>query len=167
MEHLLHEVVLVGVHHDVRLCLCLVAGDCHVADDGQLGKCSNVVMSLNLVTEELDEEEDACGDGKTEDKSDEHNHRPFGANLSKELRVVNEHAFVGCGCKRNRVFLALLEKHKVESGLHLLLATYLCKDALLLWGGENLLVVEAELTLQVVILYLCCLMCLLDGAADA
>ena len=73
-EHLLHEVVLVGVHHDVSLCLCLVAGNSHVADDGQFGKRGNVVMSLNLVTEELDEEEDACGDGKTEDESDEHNH---------------------------------------------------------------------------------------------
>ena len=72
-------------------------------------------MSLNLVTEELDEKEDACGDGKTEDESDEHNYRPFGANLSNEQRVVNELALVGCGCKRDRVLLALLEKHKVES----------------------------------------------------
>ena len=64
-ENLFHLVVLVLVHHDIGLCLGCVAGDRHVGDDGELGDFLHILVSLNLITENLADEEEEGWDEQT------------------------------------------------------------------------------------------------------
>ena len=90
---------MILVYHDVCLCLCGLAGDSNVGEDGQVRELGNVVVALNLVAEEIDEVDNACRNYAAQHKCDEHNDRTLGADLSSVLRFVDELALVGSGSK--------------------------------------------------------------------
>ena len=131
-EYLLHLCVLVLVYYDVGLCLGSLAGYCHIGNDWQSGEACHIVVSLNLVAEQLYDVEDYGRDSQSGDKSYKHDKRALGANLSACSRVIDEFSLVGSGGKRYGVFLTLLEKHQVKARLHFLLAANLCKHSFLL-----------------------------------
>ena len=54
-------------------------------------------MTFNLIAEEGEQEEDEGGDGQTEDKGDEHDHRGLRAHLACGRRIVDELTLVGGG----------------------------------------------------------------------
>ena len=59
------------MYHDVGLGLGAIAGHSHVGDDRQLGEILHVVVSLNLVAQQLDKEEQTGGNTNTQYKRDE------------------------------------------------------------------------------------------------
>ena len=131
-EYLLHNVVGVLVYHDTSLRLNLFACNSHIANDRQIGKFLYIVVSLNLITEEVDEEQHAYRQGKSKNKRHKQDDRSLWACLAHNQWIVYKLALVCCSCQRYRVLLALLQQHKVQTRLNLLLTSNLCKHALLL-----------------------------------
>jgi tyrosine-protein kinase Etk/Wzc len=113
--------------------LNLFACNSHIANDRQIGKCLYIVVSLNLITEEVDEEQHTYRQGKSKNKCHKQDDRGLWACLAHNQWIVYKLALVCCSCQRYRVLLALLQQHKVQTRLNLLLTSNLCKHALLLW----------------------------------
>ena len=166
-EYFLHLVVRVLMHHNVGTSFGLIAGHRDVGNDGQTGQCSHIIVTLNAVTEEIDEVEDAGRNTDAQDKGDEHDERPLGAHLACILRHFNQLTLVGCSCQRNRVFLTLLQQHQVQARLHLLLATDECQYAFLFRHLGHFGVVLSQLTVDGMALNLDVLASLLQGLLDA
>ena len=131
-EYLLHDVVLVLVYHDVCLRLRCLACDSHVADDRQSGEASHILVSFNLVAEEVDEEQYDGRYSQADNQRDEQDDRLLRAYLSERYGVVDELTLVGCSGERDRVLLTLLQEHQVKTRLHLLLSADLVEHTLLL-----------------------------------
>ena len=137
-EDFFHLVVLVFVNHDIGLCLGSLTGNGHVGKNGQFGKASHVVVTFNLIAEEREQEEHQCGNGKSKEQGDEHNHRRLRTNLASSSGLINELTLVGSGSKLDGVLLTFLQQHQVKTRLHVLLTTNLGKHALLFWSCTHL-----------------------------
>ena len=93
-EDFFHHIVLVLVYHDVGLGLGAIAGHSHVGDDGQLGELLHVVVSLNLVAQQLDKEEQTGGNTNAQYKRDEQYDATLRTDFAQYLGSVDELAFV-------------------------------------------------------------------------
>ena len=120
------------MHNNVGFGLGCRACNGNVADDRQLGELLNVVVTLNLVAKHFNEVNQTDRQGNAENQCYEQDDRSLRAYLAINQRIVDNLTLVGCGCKRDRVLLALLQEHKVKTRLNLLLTTNLSEDALLL-----------------------------------
>lgn len=154
------------MHHDVGLALCAVACHCHISENRQCGEFLHIVVTLNLVAEELYQEEDGGRNGDAQYEGDEHDDRALGAYLSAEYRLIDELTFVGCGGKRDGVLLTLLQQHQVKSRLHFLLSAYLCQHSLLFRCLTYLSLIFVGLRCDAVALNLHVGACLFHGTAD-
>ncbi len=96
-EDLLHLVVLVLVDHDVGLGLGGVGRHGHVGQDGQRGEACHIVVTLNLVAEELYEEEHQGRYADAQHEGYEHDDRLLRADASAGSGLVDELALVGRG----------------------------------------------------------------------
>ena len=83
-EDFLHQVVHVLVNYDICLSFLLgsVASHRNIGDYRNLSQLDNILMTLNLILEELNQEEDTCRDSQTEYQCDEHDDRLFRACLT-------------------------------------------------------------------------------------
>ena len=137
-EDFLHLVVLVLVHHDVGLGLGGLACHSHIGDDGQLGETGHVFVSLDLVSEELQEEQHESGKQEADNEDDGDDHRGLGSHAARGLGILHNLTLVGGRCQGDGVLLTFLEQHQVEARPHLLLATDLGQHTLLFGSGRNL-----------------------------
>ena len=156
------------MNHDIGLSFLLGSITSHrdICDNRDRSELDYVFVTLNLVLEELDEEEDAGRNSQTEYEGDEHDDRTLRTNLAHERRSIDNLTLVGCSSQRDRVFLTLLQKHQVKTRLHLLLTANLCQYTLLLRRVANLVVVLTGLCSDAVALNLHSELSLTHGSLD-
>ena len=87
------------MYHDVGLCLCSVACNCNVTDNGQRCEACYIVVTLYLVSEEFDDEQYSDRNSKSQNKRNEKDYSTLGTYLAIVLRFVNQFTFIGSGSK--------------------------------------------------------------------
>ena len=82
------------------------------------------------------------------------------------LRSVDDMSFVGCSCQRDGVFLTLLQQEQIQARFHLLLASDLSQNTLLLRSRAHFSLIFSILLLYAVALYVHALANLPERLAD-
>ena len=136
-EDLVDLVVLVGLHHDARLLLHIVGSHGHVGNDGQVGEACHILVTLDLITEEGDEEDERQGHAHAQEQGCQEDDHLLGADLTTVEGIVDEFAVVSRSRKGDAVLLTFLQEEHIEGGLHILLATHLSQDTFLNRGGRD------------------------------
>ena len=144
-ENLVHLRVFVLVNHDAGRGLDIVAGNSHIGNNGQVGQTRHILMTFNLIAEQVDEPNEEQGDGEGQHHGSQQDNQGLGADFSFEERLIDEFALISSGSKCNAVLLALLQEQQIDTRFHILLTTNLVEHAFLYRGARDATLVFAIL----------------------
>ena len=144
-EDLVHLGVLVLMDHDTGRGLHGVTGHGHIGNDGQVGVTCHILATLNLITEEVEDEDDGKRDGEGQEQGTDEDDETLRTHLTLIERLVDELTLVGSGCQGDAVLLTLLQEQEIHARLHVLLTANLVEHTLLDGCGGDTALVFAEL----------------------
>ena len=119
------------MNDDTRRGLGTLIGHGHVSNNGKLSELCHVIVTLNLVAEEIQEEQDSKGQESTNGESQQQDDDRLRTDTPLKQRLVKQFALVGGSCQCDTILLAFLEEQQIKARMNVLLATYLVEHALL------------------------------------
>ena len=119
------------MHHNTCSSLGTFVGHCHIGYQRQTGEVNHIVMTLNLITEEVENEQDTERQQETNSGSRSKDGVGAGTHLSLKERFVNKLTLVCCGSQCYAVLLTFLQKQQVETGMNVLLTANLVEHTFL------------------------------------